>query len=425
MKRWLILAELLFIAGLVSTILLVHHAAPPRSEQTLTSREIISLLAAGKQAEAEEEIQNPQNTEQIFWKAVLMRSRFDGYGAMPLFIRVMKDQPDSPEGLASACVVGVDLSKTSAQALHYFNAMLTLAQQHPDSVPIHWMAGILARTLAGHQLNQGVYVLPSDINRQILLCGVEQYEKTLALMSPEQGPVLIHQTFGNLLDDLEIHDKALQQRDIAVALERMPWSLHAAAVTCMDLGKNEEGLSLIQDAISIEEKSIRQSERAASFVEVFRKTLDSMKGRFPSLEKIAGSLKPLQKSTKVSKYYAVKGELLWNLDRKEEALACYRKAAELDPLNQYILSFCMKSCNSLGKYAEARKYSRMALANEPENRYYRIWDARMAALNEEPDAAQRVKDAGEFDFNGTPVKYSGDLFSNPCDGTREVGPHES
>lgn len=404
MRRWLFLVELLFIVGLVTTIHLVHNNAPPRSEQPITTKEVVKLLAEGKQSEAEEEVENPRNTEELYWKAVLMRSRFEEYGAMPLFIRAMKEQPDSPEGLASACVVGVDLSKTSAQALHYFNAMMTLAEEHPDSVSIHWMAGVLARALTKHQFVTSGYALPSDKNRQVLLCGVGQYEKTLALMAPGQGPVLIHQTLANLLDDLEIYDKSLQQRDIAVSLERMPWSLHAAAITYKELGRNEEALSLIRDAIAMEEKSLHQFNDANSIISFIKKTADHHKNQFPALEKISTGLKPLQNSTGASKYYAVEGDILWNLDRKEEALSCYSTAAQLDPKNQYILSLCMKCYSSLGNYAEARNFSRQALSNEPKNRYFQVWDARMAVLNEEPGATQRLKDAGSFDFNGMPVK---------------------
>ena len=84
----------------------------------------MQLLAAGDQKQAEATVfaglkRDARDPELLFLAAVLERSRFDVAGAAPIFGRTMQLSPSSPEGLASACILGVDLSRDQRSALYY------------------------------------------------------------------------------------------------------------------------------------------------------------------------------------------------------------------------------------------------------------------------------------------------------------------
>lgn len=414
MKRLFLFLELLFVIGAAVTLWLIqtspaHKAVIPvfgNSEATVfSSGRLTQLLALGKQNDAERLVRHPQNLEEIFWKAVMVRSRFDDRGSMPLFIRVIRESTDSPEGLASACIVGVDLSRRVTPALYYFNALMILAGEHPDSVPIHWMAAVMSRTLTRQEMEPyRHYALPDELRQKVLLCGVEQYQKTLSLLKEGQGPVLIHQTLANLYDDLEEHEKALQERKIAVSMERKPWSLHAYAVTLKDLGRNQEALPIVQEAIAMEEKKINQFSGVTSSLLKLHGFLEWLKIKSPEFINFLSSLEALQKAlsnpVELRRYYEVEGDILWNLGKTREALEIYDKAFQKDPGDQYQLNLCMETSRKLGDYDQAYRYSLRGMQNDPHSRYYKIWNARFGVLVGEPGAAAKLFQVGSFDFKG-------------------------
>ena len=413
MKRIILLFQLLFLIGAAISVCLIRSGPLSKEKASTTTASgsnpysdagIIQLLASGKQAAAERKVQNPKNPQQLFWKAVLLRSRFDNSGAIPLFIKVMKEIPDSPEGLASACIVGIDLSNKATPALHYFNALMILAGEHPDSVPIHWMAGVMSRTMTRDDPTSRGYTLPESMKRQVLFCGIDQYERTLSLLSPGKGPVLIHQTLANLYDDVEDQDSGAKYHAMAVSMERQPWSLHAAAVSLMQLGRNEEALPLIKEAIAMEENEIWIASSIAFLAKEFRKITDPLKGSFPALRNISKALEPLDQyltpPVELPRYYGIYGYTLLNMGRRDEALAAYEKAFAINPTLQNTVALCMYLSRCMGLYDKALKYSRQGMINEPEDTCFPIWNARFGVLTGEPGAADRLQKAGDFDFRG-------------------------
>ncbi|MBV8895613.1 MAG: hypothetical protein JO051_03805, partial [Acidobacteriaceae bacterium] len=204
------------------------RAANETSGKTPTL-EVMQVLAAGDQKSAEGRLasslrDDPRNPDFLFLNAILARSRFEVQKAAPGFAVNLQTRADSLEGLTSACVLGIDLSRNESSAIYYFNALLILCEQNPDSIPCHWLAGVMARTLTSH----GRFDLGDEVHTRIMLCGVREYERVLALMAPGPGPTLVHQTMANLLGDLDGHDLALPHRQIALKLERSPWTLHGA-----------------------------------------------------------------------------------------------------------------------------------------------------------------------------------------------------
>ncbi len=312
------------------------------------------LLAAGHQKDAEHKLLDlflldPKNPDYSFWLAALSRSRFDVRAAAPGFADTMKNRPDSPEGLASACVLGIDLSRNRASAMYYFNALLTVCGQNPNSIPIHWLAAVMARTLTRD------LELSPEIRKRVMLCGVREYETVLSLMAPGPGPALIHQTMANLLDDLDGPDLALKHREIALRLERAPWSLQGAAATLLRLNRSVEAESLMQEVVA--------------------------------------------KGGALARDYHTLGKALWNLGRTEEAMAAWDRMCKLAPGNPDYLKIGVLHARDLGNYEAARAYARAA----PEDRFLKVWAARFDALLGEPAASERVEEAGSLDFNGQPV----------------------
>ena len=314
------------------------------------------LLAAGDQKQAEAKVlealkRDPRDPDLLFLAAVLERSRFDVAGAARVFARTMELSPSSPEGLASACILGVDLSRDQRSALYYFNALLIVSRQNPGSIPIQWMAAVMTRQLT----KKDRFHLSSDIHKRILECGIREYEKVLALMAPQPGPVLVHQTMANLLDDVQGYDAAQVHREAALKMERRPWSLQAAADTLTRLDRPAEAVALMNECIAM-------------------------------------------RPDDANDFYTL-GIAFSNLGRAREALGAWDNAANLDPKYWAYLKKCAMGFRDLGDYATARKYTLRALANNPGDKPFQIYDARLAALLGEPDAADLLAKAGSFDFN--------------------------
>ncbi len=324
--------------------------------------EAIKLLSAGDQKHAESTVldalkRGARDPELLFLAAVLERSRFDVAGSAPIFGRVMELSPSSPEGLASACIVGVDLSRDQRSALYYFNALLIVSRQNPSSIPIHWMAAVMTRQLTRNDQ----FHLSSDVHKRILECGIREYEKVLALMAPQPGPVLVHQTMANLLDDVQGYEAAQVHREAALKMERRPWSLQAAAWTLIALGRTEEAVALMNECIAM-------------------------------------------RPNDANDFYTL-GIAFSNLGRAREAVGAWDNAANLDSENRTYLIKCAMGCRDLGDYATARKYTLRALASNPGDKRIQVQDARFAALLGEPDAGERLSKAGIFDFQGNVVAW--------------------
>lgn len=333
--------------------------------------EVFRLLSQGDQRAAEEKLdealsENPQDRDSAFLHALCARSRFNREGALPGFVVQLTSRPRSPEGQASACVIGMDLASDEATALYFYNALLIVARQNSDSIPIRWLAAIMARSL----IRDEDYNLPEEMRKRIRLCGIGEYQAVLKLMSPGEGPALLHQTLANLLNDSKGYDVAWKHREITLMLERMPWSLHAAAVTLKGMGRYEEAADLLREAIN------------------------------------QGPVRPA--------YYRELGDVLMELGRKREAISAWERAASFNTKEaSYNLQQCATTSHSLGDYTSAADYMRRALSLNPSNRYLQIWSARYDAILGLPGAPERVSKVGGFDFKGNPTQADNAKDSKP------------
>ncbi len=334
--------------------------APAPGSATMPTADALRLLSAGDQSAAEAKLgealaRDASDAEAIFLASVCARSRFDTENAAAGFLAVARQSPDSAEGLASACALGIDTAPDVPAALPYFNALLILADCNPMSVPIRWLAAVMGRTLTrGSALPE-----TGDLRKLLLRCGTGEYGAVLALMEPGPGPVLVHQTLANMLDDAEAYDESLAHREYAVRMEPAAWSVHAAAMTLLALDRPGEALPLARSAV--------------------------------------------KQKPNITDYHQTAGDVLLRLGKTREAVGEWERAAEIDGRNLSRLYLCAMGWRRLGDYASARKWTQKALAVAPNDRSTKIWDARFAVMLEEKGAGERLVEAGTFDFQGKPV----------------------
>ena len=346
----------IFIALVFSLLLLEPGNADESSVPT-----VLGLLSSGDQKGAEARLldelrTHPRNDGAAFISAVCIRSRFERNESAPIFFKTLAAHPNSLEGLTSACILGIDLAKDEGTALYYYNALLVLCRQHPDSIPTRWLAAIMSRTLTRER---AAYELTGEVRERILQAGIREYEAVLTLMSPGPGPVLVHQTMANLLDESQGYDDAWRHREIALQMERAPWSLHSAAGALLSLERPADALPLLQEAIAMRPD--------------------------------------------IAQYYDRQGKIFWDLGRRREALNAWTRASQLAPNSTEYLNVCAWGFRNIGDFTAARECTKKSLAKKPKDRTIQILDAHLSVLLGEPGSVDRLLQAGQFDFQGTPV----------------------
>jgi len=294
---------------------------------------------------------DPKDASALFLLGVELRSVFEVKESSKVFGTLIAKDQNSPEGLASACILGVDISKDPASALYYYNALLTLADQHPDSIPINWAAAILARALTRDMLR---YNLWYEVRNRILIAGIRYYQRVMNLMAPSEGPSILHLTYGNLLDDLDAHDQALVERQTALKLSRSAVNLHAISRTYYELGQYDQAIPLIKEAI--------------------------------------------EKEPNTAKYIGQYAEILERQGALKDAIKEGIVGAAVHPQWDEALKRCMFLSRDLGDVKSAYEFSKQQVERYPNDYVSRVWNARLAAMNGVPNAAQLIEQAGSLNF---------------------------
>lgn len=200
----------------------------PVDAKASVSERAIQLLVAGKQSVAVGVLEESRKSaaaagrrpdvDEVFLMAVLTRSCFYVEEAVPLFGYVKTVSPDSPHGRAAEYILQLDAQAPDLE--RNFKALQTLASEEPVDPLILWMLGVQCRSL--------------NRNRT----GVAAYAELCKLWDP--GPVLVHQTYANLLDQLRRYDESLVHRQLAVKLEPASWSYDGLGNTLTSLKRWEE-----------------------------------------------------------------------------------------------------------------------------------------------------------------------------------------
>jgi tetratricopeptide (TPR) repeat protein len=194
-----------------------------------TAQVIVDELAADNVAQAmltnlwhRSELRAAQRT--LFLQAACTRSRFDIERATPMFAAVGAINPQSPSGQCALIIVRLDsMPPTQANwpaVKGDFAALGKLVEDEQEDMMLRWLLAIECR-----QWNLNAW-------------GAEQYRQILERWKP--GPALVHQTYGNLLDNLKRYDEALAERRITIQQAPAHWSYDALANTLTNLHRYDE-----------------------------------------------------------------------------------------------------------------------------------------------------------------------------------------
>ncbi|MDB5326394.1 MAG: hypothetical protein JWM57_1963 [Phycisphaerales bacterium] len=198
-------------------------------------------LSDGRQSDAERVIRqrlkdNPQDARTQFVAGLLVRSRFDKQGAAPYLDQAIKLAPNTDEAAAATAVRALDNGGFFYKADPDFEILRKLADRHAEDGAYLWLLAIECRT---YNENEG---------------GVAAYEKLGTHF--KTGPVLFHQTYANLLDNLQKYDRSLPHRLEAVRLEPEPWSYSALGDTYWRMGQPKDAIGPYQKALKFQPNDV-------------------------------------------------------------------------------------------------------------------------------------------------------------------------
>jgi tetratricopeptide (TPR) repeat protein len=321
-----------FVAALL-VVCTVSYAAesakkPPELSPAKVEERFLGLLKEGKQAEAEELLskyvrQYRDNQDVVFLYAACARSRFMVSEALPIFDVVADLGRDTPRGKCATYMLRLD---TRRDVEENFASLSKLVDANPDDIVLRWMIAVQCRTL--------------EKNEE----GVTHYKKILEKWDP--GPSLVHQTYGNLLDELHRYEEALVERRKTVKLEPAGWSYQGLGNTLTSMGRYQEANDAYRKCVEL----------APNHPEYWRCWGWSLLRQKDYVNAISRVEKAVALNPRDSKAYQYWGQCLENTGDKVGALDKYQKAVKLDPCNEYVLQRIEAlTGESLGKGTKAAK----------------------------------------------------------------------
>lgn len=290
-------------------------------------RAALFYWAAGEQGLAEvllAELTNrhPQDLRIAFFNAACTRSRFDIGGALPLFKRVALMAPGTPEAQCANLMVKLDSENGNPAP---FAALEKLAKENRDDPIIIWMAGVQCRSLNKNEV------------------GITHYRRLLAMIEPAPGPVLLHQTFANLLDETKQFDEALVHRRIAVKMEPAGWSIEGLGNTLSSLKRYAEAENAFREAL-------KHSPNNPRYIwDISRVQYDA--GDYE--KSMASARRALEIAPSLGDAWITLGLGLEHTGEWQNALDAFAKAREIDAKSPYGYRNAIRVLQSLGRDDEA------------------------------------------------------------------------
>ena len=252
----------------------------------------------------------------LFLLGAFSRSRFEVDRSYPLFAAVALIDPQSVSGQCAILVNALDAKSGGKVSKHagndhqvneHFAVFTKLVEAKPDDLMVRWMLAVQCRAY--------------NRNEE----GVGHYKIILKKWSP--GPVLVHQTYANLLDELCLYDEALVERHKTVKLEPASWSYDG-------LGNTLDYLGDFQGADEAHAKAVQLNPNAHNVVNWAHSLF--VAGRYDeAIEKCqeALGLNSLDKEA-CARAWRLWGDCLDLQAKPKEALEKYDKARALDPDQQ-------------------------------------------------------------------------------------------
>jgi len=305
---------------------------------------VVKRLSAGKQSEAEAMLTSlvrrfPKEQKLAFVQAVCSRSRWAKSRAAWQFERILDLDPGTLEGNCSRYMLEIDMRKNVEKNM---NGLRFLIKSNPDNPFLLWLMAVVCHD--NHKLTgQTTYSLEA----------VDCYERLLKIF--EVGPVLVHQTFANVLaEELDRYDEALKHRRIAVELEPASWTYQGLANTLSAMKQYDEANKAYEKLMSLDPYD-------ADYWYCWANSLIDQK-RYPDCIEKCKKVLALDKSHIAAiKSWGYSLEMMGDL---EGALKKYEQAMEINPVDPYSYQAASRVLMLLNRPAEAQKYrDRLAQLN--------------------------------------------------------------
>jgi len=358
MKPWQIGLLVVFLVGCVTS--------PPEVEAAPESRvayeEAMELLSKGRQKDAEARVVEacrtyPDCQRLLFLRGVLERSRFNTFAAGQSFSEVYALGEETAPGRAAAAVTTMDMDLMVEAG---FESLRGLISEHPDEILIRWLFAIECREHRTHSLE-----------------AAQQYE--VILEEWEIAPVLVHQTYANILTEaLDRPEDALKHRWLAAELEPKSWTYQGLANTLKAMERYEEADG------------------------VYAKLLE---------------LAPVD-----SDFWRQWGTCLFHMGDYADAIEKFKKAYQYEPSEVSSLLFWGRSLQLQGRLEDGFSKYAESFVQEPEHRYASVYAtlSKLYGYGTEPNYGKALEYAEVLKIGKFPV--SGEALRD-CIGANEGGRH--
>jgi tetratricopeptide (TPR) repeat protein len=293
-------------------------------------------LSSGRQGDAEDLLEvfvgiHTNDQRLAFAQAVCTRSRFSKLKAGWQFRRVLDMDPRTVEGKCARYMLDLDDRREVERS---FKGLHFLAEENPNNPLLHWMIGVQCRDHYRHAHR-------TERSAE----GAAAYKLVLELF--DVGPVLVHQTYANMLsEELQRHEEALKHRRIAVKLETKPWTLQGLANTLKFLGEFEEANRTYATLIELEPNDAKNWSCWA----------DSFRAEQKWDECIARCKKALEIDPG---YYAARNKWGIALEKQgkfREALLQFEETIQVHPVDRYAYSAAARVLRKLGEDDKADEF---------------------------------------------------------------------
>lgn len=272
----------------------------------------VELLSDGRQAEAEDLVESAAKSHRddvriLFAKAVLDRSRWSKASANVWFAMARKAKGN--EALSRAAWLSMKLDRQE-EAAGNIAELIRLSDENPDNIFLLWLGAIQCR-------EQGKGNVSKKQRQEMAEIGKVRYE--MLLKHFRLGPVLLHHTYANTLDDLQEYEEALEHRTLAVSMEAKGWSLDGLAFTLYKLKKYDRSNAIYA-------RVLRRNPSGDTYWARWGNTLSAMKRYEEAEEKYR---RALHLAPKEGWIWDNLGRCLHNLGKDEEQFEAYQQAVDL------------------------------------------------------------------------------------------------
>jgi len=311
----------------------------------------------------------PENIEMrlAYAKMLIEAQRLDE--SLKQFEILNEYKPNNPDIIHALGVLSIELERYRA-ATGYFNQLIRLGQKIGDA---HYYLGLIAEKkgdmrnalkhfmkVEGNNQGEARIHMAKILARQGKLDEARELIQHLRIQSPQNGLKLLL-IEAEILRDVHRYDLAQDVYNQGLELyQDNPELLYARALNAADMGRidrlEQDLLRILQrhpdhaDALNalgytLADKTDRLEEARGYILKALAlkpdspAILDSMGWIEYRMGNLQEALKYLQQAAAISPDAEIAshlGEILWQLDRKQEALRVWREANKLDPDNPYV-----------------------------------------------------------------------------------------